>query len=107
MTFPNDVNKFCDVTSSTDFIINDDGLHVPVSSDYLQDPNIKHRLSQDRVIDSRGREFLELCIESQVRILNGRSFGYSQGISTSYKYNGNCVVDYMSFRKLTDTNFVF
>ena len=39
------------------FIINDDGLYVPVPSNYLQDSNIKHRLSQDRVIDSKGREF--------------------------------------------------
>ena len=42
-----------------------------------------------------GGELLDLCIESQLRILNGRSFGDSQGMFTSYKYNGNSVVDYM------------
>ena len=54
---------------NSDFIINYDGLYVPVPSDYLQDSNIKHRLSQDRVIDSRGRELLDLCIETQWQIL--------------------------------------
>ena len=43
---------------------------MPVPIDYLQDSNIKHRLSQDRAIDSRGRERLDLCTESQIRILN-------------------------------------
>ena len=79
---------------NSEFIINDDGLYVPVPSDYLPDSNIKHRLSQDRVIDSRGRERLDLCIERQMRILNG-NFGDSHGMYTSYKYNGNSAVDYM------------
>ena len=30
-----------------------------------------------------------------MRILNGRTFGDTQGMFTSYKYNGNSVVDYM------------
>ena len=62
-------------------------------------------MSQDRVTDSRGCELLDLCIESQMRILNGRSFGDSQGMYTSYKYNGNSVFDYMiaSEKLLTQT----
>lgn len=38
---------------------------------------------------------MDFCIESQLRILNGRTFGDTQGMYTSYKYNGNSVVDYM------------
>ena len=30
-----------------------------------------------------------------MRILNGRTFGDTQGMFTSYKYNGSSVVDYM------------
>ena len=68
---------------------------MPVPSDYLQGSNIIHPLSQASVADSRGRELLDLCIESQIRILSGRSFGDSQGMYTSYRYNGNSFVDYM------------
>ena len=78
-----------------DFIVNDNDVHVPVSNHYLEDADINCRVSQDHVTDARGRELLDLCIESQLRILNGRSFGDSQGMFTSYKYNGNSVVDYM------------
>ena len=34
-------------------------------------------------------------MESQLHILNGRTFGDTQGMFTSYKYNGNSVVHYM------------
>lgn len=78
-----------------DFIVNDNVSHIPVSDTYQRDTNIDFRNSQDHVIDTRGRELLELCIESQLRILNGRTFGDSQGMFTSYKYNGNSVVDYI------------
>ena len=78
-----------------DFISDDDDMHVPVADNYLQDRNIKYRTSQDSIVDTRGRELIDLCIESQLRILNGRSFGDSQGMYTSSNYNGNSVVDYM------------
>ena len=78
-----------------DFIVNDNDVHVPVSNHYLEDADINCRVSQDHVTDARGRELLDLCTESQLRILNGRSFGNSQGMFTSYKYNDNSVVDYM------------
>ena len=77
------------------FISNDNDKHVRVADNYLQDSNIKYRISQDSVIDARGRELIDLCIESQLRILNGRSFGDSQGMYTSYNNNGNSVVYYM------------
>ena len=44
----------------------------------------------------KGRELLDFSTENQLRILNGRSFGDSQGhVHVSYKYNGNSVEDYM------------
>ena len=40
------------------------------------------------------KELLDMCISSQLRILNGRTFGDSTGKFTSYQYNGNSVIDY-------------
>ena len=78
-----------------DFIQNDDSSYIPLSEKYLQDTFLECRNSQDKHIDARGRDLLDFCIESQMRILNGRTFGDTQGMFTSYKYNGNSVVDYM------------
>ena len=78
-----------------DFILNDDSSYIPLSENYLQDNSLECRISQDKVIDARGRDLLDLCVESQMRILNGRTFGDTQGMFTSYKYNGSSVVDYM------------
>ena len=78
-----------------DFILNDDSTYIPLSENYIQDTNLQCRNSQDKVIDKRGRDLLDFCVESQMRILNGRSFGDMQGMYTSYNYNGNSVVDYM------------
>ena len=81
-----------------DFIISDNYIHVPVANNYLQDRNKKCRMSQGSVIDTRGRELIDLCIESQLRILNRRYFGDSQGMYTSYNYNDNSVLDYILFQ---------
>ena len=70
-------------------------MYLPVAENYLQDKKIRYRISQDTVVDTRGRELIDLCIKSQLRILNGRSFGDSQGMYTFHNYNGNSVVDYM------------
>ena len=78
-----------------DFILNDDSSYIPLSENYLQDNSLECRISQDKVIDARGRDLLDLCVESQMHILNGRTFGDTQGMFTSYKYTGSSVVDYM------------
>ena len=81
-----------------DFISDDDDMHVPVADNTCRIETlktIKHRTSQNSIVDTRGRELIDLFVESQLRILNGRSFGDSQGMYTSHNYNGNSVVDYM------------
>ena len=78
-----------------DFILNDDSSYIPLSENYLQDNSLECRIRQDKVIDARRRDLLDLCVECQLRILNGHTFGDTQGMFTSYKYNGNSVVDYM------------
>lgn len=78
-----------------DFIINDDTAHIPINeTDYNVDTTTQGRVSQDCVIDTRGKELLELCICNQLRILNGRFIGNSNGKFTCYKPNGCSIVDY-------------
>ena len=77
-----------------DFIMNDDDNYLPLHEDYIIDSNIVHRNSKDTKVCSRGRELLEICISSRLRILNGRTFGDLHGKYTSYQYNGNSVIDY-------------
>ena len=38
-----------------DFILNDDSSYIPVSENYLQDNSLETRISQDKVIDARGK----------------------------------------------------
>ena len=44
---------------------------------------------------THGKQLLELCISSGLRILNGRSFGDSNGNFTCHRYNGSSVLDYV------------
>ena len=53
------------------------------------------RNSRDKYVDSRGKELIEMCIEKQVRILNGRSLGDINGKYTCLTSNGSSVVDYV------------
>lgn len=80
--------------SENDFILNDDDNYLPLHEDYIIDANVIHRNSQDTKICTRGKELLEICISSRLRILNGRTFGDLHGKFTSYQYNGNSVIDY-------------
>ena len=80
--------------SEYDFILNDDDKYLPLNEDYTIDTNLIHRNSQDTKICTRGKELLEICVSSRLRILNGRTFGDLNGKFTSYQYNGNSVIDY-------------
>ena len=77
-------------SDSPDFIVDDSDIAIPI----FVDDSIPTRLSQDKVLDVRGKHLLELCIQSQMRILNGRSLGDTIGKFTCHTYNGNSVVDY-------------
>jgi exonuclease III len=70
-------------------------------SDYCVLPNMNHidaqlgqRCSQDNVLDCRGKQLIDVCIQSRIRILNGRSLGDTCGYFTCHKSNGSSVVDY-------------
>ena len=90
--------------SEPDFVVNDDDSYLPLNDDYIIDNVLLRRNSQDIKICSRGRDLLDVCISSRLRILNGRTLGDSKGKFTSYQYNGNSVIDYclLSEEQLSD-----
>jgi hypothetical protein len=93
-----DVVLFGDVNARTglldDHITDDEDYHLPLQDGYVFDTILPHRNSLDTHVCSRGRQLIDLCIASGIRLLNGRSFGDHLGKYTCYKYNGNSVVDY-------------
>ena len=52
------------------------------------------RQSYDNKSNARGKELLDMCISSNLSILNGQTFGDYLGKFTCFQYNGNSVVDY-------------
>ena len=82
------------ISDAPDYIMNDDDEYLPIYDDYTYDQTIHTRYSQDKVIDSRGKHLLEICIGNKMRILNGRCLGDTLGSYTCHTYNGSSVVDY-------------
>lgn len=89
-----------------DFIPADSDKHLPLDN-YTLDSIIPSRNSQDTTVDDRGKHIIDMCIKSQMRILNGRKIGDSMGYFTSHQYNGSSVVDYAicSEALLTDISY--
>lgn len=77
-------------SSCPDSINGDSDIVFPI---YAND-NIPTRNSMDKTLDSRGKHLLEICIQSQLCILNGRCLGDTLGNFTCHNYNGSSVVDY-------------
>ena len=79
-----------------DFISNDVTDYVPVPDEYICDDVCYERSNEDTVINTSGRNLLELCRSSNLRIVNGR-VGKDAGIGrvTCIKYNGSSMVDYI------------
>ena len=80
-----------------DFIDNEDQIHSTVQDllpdDYSTDFYIEKN-SLDNIFNAQGQQLIDLCIASQLRILNGRFIGDIFGNMTCFKPNGSSVVDY-------------
>ncbi|CAG2245448.1 unnamed protein product [Mytilus edulis] len=78
------------LTSST--INNFDGSDL-LPPDYAIDIENK-RINQDKVLNTHGKNLLDLCLSSGLRIVNGRLLGDSLGYYTYMSKNGFSTVDY-------------
>ena len=67
----------------------DDELEIEIEGKYME------RNSQDKTINKRGEDLLDLCKSLDLRIANGRKIGDPFGNYTCLKWNGNSVVDYL------------
>ena len=82
--------------SEPDFIQGDcNDINIPLYEDYICDFVQDDRHSYDCKIDTRGKQLLDMCIGSKLRILNGRMTGDSLGKFTCIKPTGYSVVDYV------------
>lgn len=82
-------------TKQPDFIEggNRNGVNQ-IFNNFDPDINVPVRFSMDETISSRGKYLNNICIETGLRILNGRTTGDSIGQLTCYTPNGCSVVDY-------------
>ena len=73
-----------------DFVENDkfDPEMSPVSYE------LPPRSSQDKVLNPRGKELLDLCKTHNLCIIHGRKTGDIPGSFTSFQPNGNSIIDY-------------
>ncbi|CAG2201512.1 unnamed protein product [Mytilus edulis] len=85
------------VSNHLDFISDENNIHDDLLNllpdDYLGDSHI-YRNSLDKVLNPHGKQLIDLCITSRLRILNGRFVGDLFGNVTCYKHNGSSTVDY-------------
>ena len=56
--------------SEPDFNVNDDNSYILLHDDYIIDNTLLRRNSQDIKVCTRGRDLLDVCISSGIRILN-------------------------------------
>ena len=68
---------------------------LPMPDDYIPDENTP-RFSQDTKTDAYGTRFLNIIMNNQLTILNGRTLGDMTGNFTSVQKQGCSVVDYFA-----------
>ena len=84
-------------SASPDFNVIDDDKYTPVPEQYNSDEHesLYNRENEDICsVNEYGKKLLELCIETELRILNGRMLGDLEGKLTCHKWNGSSTVDY-------------
>ena len=81
-------------SDDNDFIQNDSNANTVQYDDYTPDVEIINLFSRDTVLLSRGRALHDMCIQTGLRILNGRCIGDLTGNFTCHNFHGSSVVDY-------------
>ena len=77
-----------------EYLPNDSNEHVPAPPLYVDTEATFVRNSFDKVVNSYGRKFLDICKSVPLRILNGRKLGDLLGNFTCQNPRGSSVVDY-------------
>ena len=83
--------------SDLDFIINEESavMEDSLPATYLIDNNhMLRNTAVDQVTNEYGKNLLDICIGSQLRILNGRTIGDTIGKPTYHGHNGSSIDDY-------------
>jgi exonuclease III len=73
-----------------------DSNYIPLPLNYNADTSMARKIHDTRPPDNRGKEILELCKASNMKIINGRKFGDTNGRFTCYSRNAliPSVIDY-------------
>ena len=83
------------IGNNVDYTEADSVAHIPVNGNWYDiDVAVNKRISQDSIVDTRGKDLLDICIGNKLRIVNGRTLGDSIGKYTCYKPIGCSVIDY-------------
>ena len=83
------------VGNEPDYITNDElDDFIPLPDSYCVDEITKIRAHCDAFVNECGKRLLELCISSNLRIMNGRFIGDSMGRFTYYSTLGASTIDY-------------
>lgn len=80
--------------NSSDFDKYIDVINKDDNNDYMFD--IPHRFSMDSVVNSSGNKLLDICLSSNLKIINGR-IGDDAGVGsfTNMSIKGNSLIDYV------------
>ena len=77
-----------------DFTTHDSNVYIPLPPEYVSDVD-QARFNSDHLVNNYGKEFLNMCISSNLRIVNGRTGSDKRvGSFTCYTPRGCSVVDY-------------
>jgi hypothetical protein len=83
-----------------------DSIYYTYDNQYIAGGISCIRNNMDKVRCSRVKSLLELCIQSRLRILNGRSFGDTMGRFTAHCSLGSSVIDYFNASEDIQNKFV-
>ena len=78
-----------------DYITNDSPTHLPALPPEYTSNEVWPRVSEDKKVNNYGKELIDHCISSRLRILNGRiGMDREQGAFTCVIPKDSSVVDY-------------
>lgn len=90
-----------------DYIVDDSFDGGIDTSVYIPDHEIIDRMTYDSTVNNFGRKLINLCRETQLRLVNGRALGDLSGKYTCYQKNGNSVVDFVVVNEQLLQNIVW